>query len=825
MENRHQKCIAPERETVYNKRSEFYHFLEESGLPMKRIVPMYLKTFFGQELELRVKLFHVLAITGFIICVIMTWVSLVGEMYISMAINMGAGVVSLGLLIYSTRTGKYRICYWISIVVIFLILFPSLFFSGGGYKGGMPFFFVFAVVFTVYMLDGWGMLVTSLVEMGFYSWLCWLAYEYPGAIVPFASEEAVVTDVIIGLITVSISLGATMFVQVRMYQRQQRELEAARKEAEAASQAKSTFLANMSHEIRTPIHVILGMNEIIHRQTRRRQVREYSERIEETSKMLLSLVDSVLDVSKIESGKMELLPQAYTTAELVKTLTLIGKTQCSRKNLHFRAEIDPNLPPRLWGDLPHIRQIASNFLSNAVKYTEKGSITLEITGEPQEEGFLLQISVSDTGIGIRKDVLPTLFEAFSRADVAAHRNIEGTGLGLTIVRELTDLMGGTVAVESKPGQGSTFSVKLPQQLPEPETRGTSQAALSFCAPEARMLVVDDNEGNRMVMRELLAGTEMKVETAESGFQCLEMVEKTRYDIILMDYMMPGLDGAETMERLKENPAFSTPVIALTADATAETEQRLMAGGFAACLVKPIPWPRLRDALLRCLPPEKVSLIREVQKDRGDIQSARTLLEPYAIVVDSAMPYVEDSLEKYCATAALFLRYDGTERKKVERFLEDGSCERLRYPIHALKGKARNLGMERLEELCIYAEGLCVEEKAEELRSLLPYLFYTWGLGSEGLRKLMEQQTAEKNEKTTESRENAGERCSYEELEGYLKAFQRKPSREGIEGLLREETEDWARSSLEQMETLVDSFRFDQALEEFAAYRRRKEGVQ
>ena len=783
---------------------------------MKRIVPMYLKTFFGQELELRVKLFHVLAITGFIICVIMTWVSLAGGMYISMLINIGAGAVSLGLLIYSTRTGKYRICYWISIVVIFLILFPSLFFSGGGYKGGMPFFFVFAVVFTAYMLDGRGMLAASLVEMAFYSWLCWLAYRYPEAIVPFVSEEAVVVDVIIGLITVSISLGATMFVQVRIYQRQQRELEAARKEAEAASQAKSNFLANMSHEIRTPIHVILGMNEIIHRQSRSRQVREYSERIDETSKMLLSLVDSVLDVSKIESGKMELLPQAYTTAELVRTLTLIGKTQCSRKKLHFRTEIDPDLPPRLWGDLPHIRQIASNFLSNAVKYTEKGSITLEITGEPRDDGFLLQIAVTDTGIGIRKEVLPTLFEAFSRADVAAHRNIEGTGLGLTIVRELTNLMGGTVSVESNQGVGSTFSVQLPQQFPEPEARTDAQAALSFCAPDVRMLVVDDNEGNRMVMRELLADTKMKVETAESGFQCLEMVEKTHYDIILMDYMMPELDGAETMEKLKENPDFSTPVIALTADATAETEQRLMAGGFAACLVKPIPWPRLRDALLRCLPPERVELVRDEEKSQGDLQSARAMLEPYGIVLESAMPYVEDSLSKYCTTAALFLRYDRAERKKVERFLDDGSCSRLRYPIHALKGKARNLGMEKLEDLCTYAENLCVEEKAEELRSLLPYLSYIWGVAAEGLRKLLEVQK-------TEPQEISHWECSYEELEGYLKAFQRKPSLEGIECLLRNETED--RKTLEEMENLVDTFRFDQAMEEFTAYRRRKEEKQ
>ena len=183
---------------------------------MKRIISCYLNTFFRKELELRVKLFHVLAVTGIVICVAMAWVSLAGKMYFSMAINVGAGLVSLGLLIYSTKTGNYRRCYWISILVIFFLLFPSLFFFGGGYKGGMTFFFVFAVVFTVYMLDGIGMVIVSAAELVFYSLLIVLAYTNPKLITPFESEEAIVTDVIIGLVTVSIALGATMFVQVRM---------------------------------------------------------------------------------------------------------------------------------------------------------------------------------------------------------------------------------------------------------------------------------------------------------------------------------------------------------------------------------------------------------------------------------------------------------------------------------------------------------------------------------------------------------------------------------------------------------------------------------
>ena len=285
---------------------------------MKKAIILYLNTFFGKELELRVRLFHVLAITGIIICIIMTGVSIAGGMVISTIINAGAGLVSLFLLLYSAKTKRYQFCYYMTIVVIFFILFPSLFFSGGGYKGGMPFFFVFAGVFTVYMLDGWPMLLVTLAELVFYSRICVTAYTHPEHVIPFESEEAVVADVIIGLVTVTVSLGATMFVQVRMYRKQQQKLEDAQKQAEKASQAKSVFLANMSHEIRTPIHMILGMNEIIHRESRSSQVRDYSEKIDDTSKMLLSLVDSVLDVSKIESGKME----------LIRTLALIGRTNC-----------------------------------------------------------------------------------------------------------------------------------------------------------------------------------------------------------------------------------------------------------------------------------------------------------------------------------------------------------------------------------------------------------------------------------------------------------------------------------------------------------------
>ena len=776
---------------------------------MKKRFSSCMTSFFQKDLDLRVRFFHVLAITGFIICVVMTIISIAGSMLASALINAGAGIISLSLLFYSVKKGHYPFCYMASIVVIFFILFSSLFFAGGGYHGGMPFFFVFAVVFTVYMLDGIKMLIVALLELFFYSGLFILAYLYPERIIPFDSQKAVMVDGIVGFASVSISLGVTMYVQIRMYQKQQRQLERAQYTAETANHAKSEFLANMSHEIRTPIHMILGMNEIILRESQGRQISEYSEKIDEASKMLLSLVDSILDVSKIESGKMELINADYETQDLVRALAAIGKTECEKKNLRFTCQVEDDLPPRLVGDLPHIQQIGVNFLSNASKYTQEGEVFLTISqkaGQTADEKYLV-ISVQDTGIGIRKEAIPHLFEAFNRADPGSHRQISGTGLGLSIVKKLTDLMGGILSVDSTLGHGSTFTVCLPQKVSAPQEIQKIPPDIVFLAPHVHILSVDDNEGNRMLMRKLLQPTQIQLDTASSGQECLELIRENTYHLILMDYMMPDMDGLENLKHLQKEPGFQTPVIALTADATPQTRQTLLNAGFTACLIKPTPWKQLRDELLRYLPQQLV-LITSHTLPKSDnpekIQELGKALLPYEIVLQEGLRYFQNSLEEYCTVAQVFLRHDKAERETVKMLQQKKDYIQLRFRIHALKGKARNLGLTRLAQVCTHIENLCSQEGTQEAESLLPYLMYLWELGQTGLYILCQKYTGSQSQKSLPVPD------PLTQLPGLLKEFRRKPSLQCIEHLLEEEHDAHCEALLMQVQERINAIDFEQA---------------
>ncbi len=389
-----------------------------------------------------------------------------------------------------------------------------------------------------------------------------------------------------------------------------KELEIAREEANVANRTKSDFLANMSHEIRTPINGILGMNTMILRDSDDPKVTEYAENIRISGNGLLSLINDILDLSKIESGRMEIIPEDYELFSIMNDCYQMNRMRAGEKGLEFVFENDPDMPDRYYGDEVRIRQIMNNLVSNGVKYTIEGSVRLKAAfirdpdtggGGNGEQGILV-ISVSDTGIGIRKEDLDSLFDKFTRFDENRNRNIEGTGLGLNITWQLVNMMKGTIEVESEYSKGSVFTVRIPQRVTSSRPMGDFSLRQkehvntapgdddAFRAPGKRVLVVDDVKMNILVFKGLLRGTEMSIDSALSGAECINLTKNTKYDIIFMDHLMPEMDGIEALHRIqddRDNINHNTPVVALTANAIVGMRASYLSEGFADYLTKPV----------------------------------------------------------------------------------------------------------------------------------------------------------------------------------------------------------------------------------------------
>lgn len=393
-------------------------------------------------------------------------------------------------------------------------------------------------------------------------------------------------------------------------------LEKERQRATLAGEAKTQFLAQMSHEIRTPINTIIGMNEMILRESENETIRGYAENIRNSSRLLMGLVNDVLDFSKIEAGKLDVAEARYSLKDMLAELSGEMRFRAEKKNLKLETQFASDLPLFVRGDELRIRQILLNLLSNAVKYTKEGQITFSVWGE-EKDGFCLCASVKDTGIGIRKEDVTRLFDSFQRVEERKNRHIEGTGLGLAITKQLLDVMGGSIAVESEYGKGSCFTISVPQKIDEEADGKNEESAFAsehstlkekkLSAPEASVLAVDDNAMNLAVIKALLKRTEMYVDTAMSGSECLELCKHKKYDLILMDHMMPEPDGIETLHLLRkeDGPNRETEVLVLTANAIAGMEEQYKREGFADYLSKPLVVEDLEAVLAKHLPQEKV----------------------------------------------------------------------------------------------------------------------------------------------------------------------------------------------------------------------------
>ena len=503
-------------------------------------------------------------------------------------------------------------------------------------------------------------------------------------------------------------------------------LREAKEIADRANHAKSEFLANMSHEIRTPINAILGMNEMISREAVTDSVKTYSWNIKRASESLLSLINDILDFSKIESGKMQLALSEYRLSTVLNDVVNMIEYRAERKGLDFVIKADEEMPDRLIGDEVRIRQIIMNLLTNAVKYTEEGNVTLSVSGEPVSAGTLLKISVEDTGIGIHKEDLEKLFSGFQRLDLQHNRNIEGTGLGLSITKRIVDMMGGTISVDSKYGEGTVFAVTLPQKVAAPEPIGAftpdsgkrpdgQRYRESFTAPEVSVLVVDDNEMNLFVTQSLLKATRMQMELCKSGQECLDRLAKKHFDIVLLDQMMPGMDGIETLHRAMEMEGTKDiPFIAMTANAVSGAREMFLKEGFADYISKPVDGVLLERLVRKYLPEDKVFAVEQVEEPAAT--KAETVSEqavsgtnaenkgPSAnkeeqslLDIKMGLKYSGGMEDVYWELVEMFCMLKNEKMKGINDAFDNASWIDYTTNVHGLKSTSLSIGGRQLSE--------------------------------------------------------------------------------------------------------------------------------
>lgn len=502
------------------------------------------------------------------------------------------------------------------------------------------------------------------------------------------------------------------------------------------NETKSDFLANMSHEIRTPINAILGFDEMLLREENNEQTLEYAANIKSAGENLLSLVNDILDFSKVESGKMEIIPEEYKTSNMLTDVVNLTYLKAQEKGLSFEIYIGKDIPRKLYGDEMRVKQILTNVLNNAVKYTEAGRVILSVNFDKlSETDGRLRISVEDTGIGIEQENISKITESFQRFDLQRNRSIEGSGLGMSIVASLLNVMGGRLQIYSTYGEGSDFRILIPQGIRDASPIGNYQRDFRndlrsmtpyqelFTAPQANVLFVDDNAMNLSVARGLLKKTKIQIDTAESGSACLELTRQVKYDLIFMDHLMPEMDGVETLHRLRReegNLNRDTLVVALTANAIKGSREFYIQEGFCDYLTKPVAGERLEEILLKLLPEEYIIPSEEaeadIEKEEEEteavipketdriisidvcLQELESMLRKAHISITEGYHYAGNSMGQFHWMLMLFAESFREKSQRIMEFYEKQEEEAYTIEVHALKSNAKGIGANVLYQL-------------------------------------------------------------------------------------------------------------------------------
>ena len=542
-----------------------------------------------------------------------------------MDVMMLAALILFNLLvaIVSVRTGKIGLGSGIICFVMAFGKFPVTFINGGGISGDAPLWFIYNILLISILLRDKVKIIYLVLEVLTGAVCYYISLAHPEMI---RQNDHIMAHVYsyASLVMIGIAVSAMISLEIRLFMKEKKRSDEQKKEIEALNASQNQFFSSMSHEIRTPINTIIGLNEMILRENISDEVIEDAVNIRSAGKLLLNLINDILDMSKFQSGKMRLSIGPYQTGNMLSDLVGMLWIRAKEKKLDFKINVSPDIPSELIGDEVRIKQILINVLNNAIKYTKEGSISLTVQCEKRENDIYNVIyTVTDTGVGIKKEDIPFLFTAFKRVDEDTNSHIEGTGLGLSIVKQFLDLMGGKVTVNSIYTKGSTFIIEIPQKGTSGNLIGefnfekthalgrSGEYRQKFEAPNARILVVDDNESNLMVVSKLLRGTKVIIDTALNGEEALKKTLNVEYNVVFMDHLMPEMDGIECKRRIQNQIGGlnrNTKIVILTANAGEENRELYQKEGFHGYLVKPVSGDELESELYRLLPKDMVNVI-------------------------------------------------------------------------------------------------------------------------------------------------------------------------------------------------------------------------